>query len=174
MKRRLFKSIVLLLAILITWGCKRNLQQKIFDHYNHYGKTGICTVSINDLTTFEWDKMYVFGSSANNEIISGTVNFAYRGNPIYAGFRRILFTWGRTKMYEEDYQPRSYRNSVIDFKIIDDSILNVRAYSFTQEEAFFMISREKIPGSCNNCFLYLLIRLENKNITIDSNSHKND
>lgn len=157
----LYKPLVLLLAVIIFAGCKRNLQQKIINHYNHYAKNGICTVSINDLTAFEWDKMYVFGSYANDEIISSTVKFFYTGKPITSGFRRILFTWGRKKIHEEDYQPWSYRNSVIDFKNIDDSVLNIRAYSFTQGDAFFMIAKEKIPGSCSNCFLYLLVHLEN-------------
>ena len=164
MTGRLYQFIVLSLAAIIIGGCKQNLKQKIINYYNHYSNANACTVSINDLTTFEWDKMYVFGSSSNNETISSTVNFIYTGKPINTGFRRIFFSWGKREMYEEDYRPRSYQNSVIDFKNIDDSILNIRAYSYTQEDALFMIEKEKIPGSCKNCFLYLLNHLENKSI----------
>jgi hypothetical protein len=157
MLNRIYISISLLIVIINMTGCKQSLKQKIMAQYDYHKMSDSCTISINNLTSFEWDKMYVFGNYANDEIISSTVNFLYTGKPITPGFRRILFTWGRKKIYEEDYQPWSYRNSVIDFKNIDDSILNIRAYSFTQEDAFFIIVKEKIPGSCSNCFLYLLI-----------------
>jgi len=84
----------------------------------YYQMFDSCTILINNLTSFVWDKMYEFGSYANDEIISSTVNFIYTGKPITLGFRRILFTWGRKKIYEEDYQPRSYQYSVVDFKSI--------------------------------------------------------
>ena len=144
-------------------SCKNNIQQKIINHYNHYSNAGTCTVLINDLTVFEWDKMYVFGSSATEDFISGTINFPYIGKPILNGFRRILFTWGKTKMYDEDYRPYSYQNSAIDFENIQDSILHIRAYSFSQNDAFFEIAKEKIRGSCKQCFLYILIPQEKKN-----------
>jgi hypothetical protein len=151
----------LVVIIIFTTGCRKILRQRIIDHYEKYNQAGVCAISINDLTSFEWDKMYVFGSSADNEFISCSVGFEYNGEKIKDGFRRIIFSWGVKEIYEEDYKPRSYLSSVFDFSFINDSILNIRSYSFSPEDAFFMITKEKISGSCSNCFLYLLIHLEN-------------
>lgn len=151
----------LAVIIILTIGCRKNLRQRIIEHYEKYNQAGACTLSINDLTSFEWDEMYVFGSSANDEFISSTIGFEYHGKKIRGGFRRIIFTWGTNEIYEEDYQSRSYVSSVFDFSIINDSILNIRSYSFYREDAFFVIRKEIIPGSCKRCFLYLLIHLQN-------------
>jgi hypothetical protein len=159
---RLDVVIVLIIIIISTSGCKRNLRQKIIDHYNKYCTSYKCMISINDLTSFEWDEMYVFGSSSNNEFISSTVGFDYHGARIPYGFRRIIFSWGRREICEEDYKPRSYQNSVFDFKFINDSILSLRSYCFNQADAIFLIQKDKIPGSCTNCFLYNLIPQEIK------------
>lgn len=151
----------LVVIIILTAGCRKNLRQRIIDHYEKYNRAGACTVYINDLTSFEWDEMYVFGSSANNEFISSTIGFDYHGKKIRDGFRRIIFSWGVKEIYEEDYQPKSYKSSVFDFSFINDSILNIRSYSFYRKDALFVIMKEKIKGSCKKCFLYLLSHPQN-------------
>jgi hypothetical protein len=151
----------LAVIIVLVSGCRKNLQQRIINHFEKYNRAGFCEISINDLTSFEWDKMYVFGSSANNEFISCTIGFEYSGKKIPDGFRRLIFSWGTKEIYEEDYKPRSLLNSVFDFNIINDSILKIRSYSFSPGDAFFAIKKEKIPGSCKRCFLYLLIHPQN-------------
>jgi hypothetical protein len=145
----------------LTIGCRKNLQQRIISHFEKYNRAGFCEIYINDLTSFEWEKMYVFGSSANNEFISCTIGFEYLGKKISAGSRRIIFSWGNKEIYEEDYKPRSLLSSVFDFGFINDSVLNIRSYSFSLEDAFFVIKKEKITGSCKRCFLYLLIHPKN-------------
>lgn len=161
MTSRFFIFTGLVVIVTLTTGCRKNLRQRIIDRYEKFNQAGACTISINDLTSFEWDKMYVFGSSANNEFIGCTIGFEYHGNKIRDGFRRIIFSWGAREIYEEDYKPRSYLSSVFDFSIINDSILNIMSYSFSPEDAFFEIIKEKIKGSCNNCFLYLLVHPQN-------------
>ncbi len=151
----------LAVIIILTTGCKKNLQQRIIDYYEKYNRAGACTVYLNDLTSFEWDEMYVFGSSANDEFISCTIGFEYHGKKIQEGFRRIIFSWGVKEIYEEDYQPRSRERSVFDFSIINDGTLNIRPYSFYRKDAFFVIMKEKIKGSCKKCFLYLLSHPQN-------------
>src|SRR5271154_4534919 len=75
----------LVVIIILTTGCRKNLQQRIIDHYEKFNQAGVCEISINDLTSFGWDKMYVFGSSANNEFISCTIGFDYYGKRIPGG-----------------------------------------------------------------------------------------
>ena len=157
MTSRFYNYAGLVVIIILTTGCRKNLQQRIIDHYEKFNQAGVCTISIDDLTSFEWDKMYVFGSSANSEFISCTIGFEYSGKKIQNGSRRIIFSWGSREIYEEDYRPRSYLSSVFDFSIINDSILNIRSYSFSLEDAFFIIKKEKISGSCKSCFLYMLV-----------------
>jgi hypothetical protein len=158
MHHRINGKIIVPFIIFFGAACRQTLKGKIIDGFNQYcfNDTGNCQLCLNALVSFEWDKMYVFGSNADAGFISRTVGFDYYGRMIPESFRRIMFTWGRHEVYEEDFNPFSYTTSVVDFKSISDSILKIRSYSFTPEEAVFVVKKEKISGSCKSCFLYEL------------------
>jgi hypothetical protein len=159
MHHRVERIIIVLFIIFFGAACRQTLKEKIIDGFSRYcfNDTGNCQLCLNAFVSFEWDKMYVFGSNADAGFISRTVGFDYHGRMIPGSSRRIMFTWGRHEVYEEDYERLSYLASVIDFKSIDDSTLKMRSYSFTPEDAVFIVKREKILGSCKSCFLYELI-----------------
>ncbi|UKS27384.1 hypothetical protein LOZ80_00050 [Paenibacillus sp. HWE-109] len=74
--------VMLLLVILASVGCsaKSNLTDKIIKEIDgECGENGTCTISIKEVTDFEWDRMVIFQIGSSKSEISKALGIEYSG-----------------------------------------------------------------------------------------------
>lgn len=90
------------------------------------------TIVMQDLTKFQWDKMYVFSAYTPEDVINETLQFNYgRSAALQDGQLTVIFT-RNSKVIRHAVIP-SYSESSYFLK-------NVQAESFSQDEAVFVKS----------------------------------
>ena len=87
--------------LLISTGCNKSIEDKIGKKIeDECSSKTACVISIKTITDFEWEKMYVFGSSARLEDINKALGFEY---PYYKEFSRIIVFMDNGKIvYHEE------------------------------------------------------------------------
>jgi hypothetical protein len=101
--RLLFRAIFLIL-IFGFQACHNGLQDKLYKKIiNDCPKKDTCFVSINSVTTFIWDTMYLFDPSEHLEKIDSILGFHYEYWEDLAN--RIIFTSKKKVVYHEDHFP---------------------------------------------------------------------
>lgn len=154
------KKLGIISVLLSILGCHQSVKDRIIRYVEKYCMKGdTCIVKLNNLVPFEWDIMYIFGANANNDFISGTIRFPYKGTYIRPGQRKIIFTYGQHIIYEEVFSSLDPCQSAIDFSSVKDSILNLRSYSFYVNDAVFSVYKEKFKSGCPDCFIYHLLTI---------------
>lgn len=68
-----------------------------------------CIVDITNVTTFDWDDMYVFADSTDNNQVSEIIGFEYN-NPAAKYHRKILFIMNDEVVYEDLFFSDSFEN----------------------------------------------------------------
>lgn len=106
-----------MLTILISCDSKQQkdmLRNKIVDKCN---KQTVCTINMNELTWFEWNKLFVFDESATYPLIKRELGLDF---PEYKEFSRfILFILDDVIVYyeEEPYNPSGRKNNSVWFSL---------------------------------------------------------
>ncbi|MDX5483217.1 MAG: hypothetical protein LPK07_16170 [Hymenobacteraceae bacterium] len=103
-----FKSILLAALLLMLGGCSDSndqLLEKIKAAVMAEGTTaeGYKVVSMEELTDFEWDRMYFFNAGQNSADISSEIGFAWVGDQVPELNRRLLFVQGEQVVSYVDY-----------------------------------------------------------------------
>ncbi len=118
---------------------------------------------LTDFTKFKWDKMYTFGQVTSPETISKSLGFEYMGDFVPDHKERVIFTLAGEIVYEEDYETYDLNNSTIEFRgpqKINDHFKG--KYYWTPAKARFKIKKIKDNDTCNSCFNYDLILIQDQ------------
>lgn len=101
-----------------------------------------CTLNIKEATSFSWDKMYVFKTTASLEIINEVLGFTY---PYYEDVaERVVFVRNNKVVYHDDYYP-TFDDDVYTSLVFNLS--NGLSYkSFNSDSAVFKIEKKEIEN----------------------------
>jgi hypothetical protein len=132
---------------------KSEFEKGIELKYNTVCKnSNICTINIRETTSFNWDKMYVFKTTASLEIINKTLGFNY---PYFEDVaERIVFVKDNKIIYHDDYY-QSFDGgiqNIIEFKLPDN--LSYKLYDVNN--AVFRIYKNQTEN--NDDYYFTLIQ----------------
>jgi hypothetical protein len=136
---RLSETIVgCLLLLVVLAGCKNSFQHKLAERIKQkcgtQPKAG-CAINLKDVTTFKWDRMYLFGSWTTSDSIASKIGFKYDSDDTYDDTQRILFTDGNKVVFEEDIDYLNGDKEIL-FDTTDDTLFQSKSY-YTSSEAIF-------------------------------------
>lgn len=134
-----FIVLVVLLVSCKKSGIKYIIAEKV---ENKCQSANTCTISMQEITSFKWDKLYFFSEGTSLEDIDRTLGFHYLYFEDIAS--RIVFVSGNHVVYHEDEFP--YPNAKpaagVIFKFDNDIIPNV----FTLNDASFSVKKSTVKG----------------------------
>lgn len=133
----------IVLALVLLYGCgekgidPNSIEGKIVEKANSICQVpDNCTIRLKDVTSFGWDKVYVFKYNASLEDIKKALGFEL---PAYTEFtRRIIFLKDGKIVYQEE-EPTSVEgpvNGEVVFDIPDDAV-----YKSYNDDAAFKVKR---------------------------------
>ena len=125
-------------------SCKPSLQNQLADKIKQdcgVDPTGDCRIALANVTTFKWDRMYLFEYGIISDSISSRIGFKYSGDNIPSDTQRIIFTDGKQVVYEENFD---YLNGdkEVQFNDSDDTLFTGKKYC-TPAKAIFKVWRDK-------------------------------
>ena len=137
------KQIVFIIVLFFFIGCQNNgngkLENEIAASIKENCKNENCEIDISKITSFKWNKLYVFKETARLEVIEKALNQKY---PYFTDVaRRLIFTDSEDKIiYHEDVFPNveGIMNNEVIFLMSDTVSYRV----FTNPN--FIVSKEKI------------------------------
>jgi len=133
---------ILTLASFLLLGCSRSglIEQRIGDRVDSCQPNTSCIVKIKELTSFQWDKMFVFSYGASPEYIEKALGLPL---PEYVEFqRRFVFLKDGRIVYRED-EPTDIEG-VVDGQVSFAGMYTEPSYlSFTPETATFSAAKRE-------------------------------
>lgn len=94
-----------------------------------------------NITSFDWDKMYVFRDNSGLEEVNKQLGFEY---PYFEDIaKRIIFTKSKKVIYHEEEYPDPDKKSKLEFIFRNDTI---KTMVFTRETATFSAKRKGLFG----------------------------
>ena len=101
-----------------------------------------CTINIKESTSFNWDKMLVFKTTASLEIINEALGFTY---PYYEDIaERVIFVKDNKIIYHDDYYP-TFDDDVYTSLVFN--LPNGLPYkSFSADSAVFRVEKKRIEN----------------------------
>lgn len=87
-------------------GCSKSFDRKIADYIDESCKATeqeSCVVDLNQITDFEWDRMFVFGGVTISEEISEAIGFDCACDAVQDNYMRIVFLKDRKIVMESEY-----------------------------------------------------------------------
>jgi hypothetical protein len=134
------KSILILFSIFIC-SCQHSIQDKIINAIQQNEKKDSCVVTIANITSFDWDKMYVFVKNSGIEDVNKQLGFTY---PYYEdNAKRIIFLKSKKIVYHEEEYPDPDKKSKLVFLPKCDTV-NVMV--FTKRTAIFCAKKKDFCG----------------------------
>ncbi|MBS1519454.1 MAG: hypothetical protein JST50_00545 [Bacteroidetes bacterium] len=121
-----------------------------------------CVITLNEVTKFQWDKLYLFPSWTNSDTISSRIGFEYTGDDVPDDNTRMLFTKGKQVVYEEDFKSLDYYNSVVEFQAEFDSLIPEKLHFLTPAQAIFTVESTSDPQACKGCYIYTFTPVKRK------------
>jgi hypothetical protein len=141
------KYFLIYISLLLLFSCseykKSEFEKGVELKYNSSCKSSnSCIVNIKEATSFSWDKMYVFKTTASLEIINEALGFTY---PYYEdAAERVVFVKNNKVIYHDDYYP-TFDDDVYTSLVFDLS--NGLPYkSFSTDSAIFKIEKKEIEN----------------------------
>ena len=152
-------------------SCSNNkIETKVIKSLERNCRGDTCTVNLNELTEFDWDKVYIFDDWSTPEKISKTIGIEYKKNNHFPdGYHKMIFVKASEIVHEEEFGGNSDQTSSINILYPIDTVsysqekksyTNVNSY-VPKNQAIFFVRKVKIKGSCNSCFMYELTPLIN-------------
>lgn len=134
------KLMILILPFLV-YSCQNSIQDKIVDNIKKSGQGDSCIVKMVNITSFDWDKMYVFRENSGLEEVNKQLGFQY---PYFEDIaKRIIFTKSRKVVYHEEEYPDPDKKSKLEFILGNDT---TKAMVFTKKTAIFSAKRKNFFG----------------------------
>lgn len=156
------QQIIFIFIILSSLGCKMSVEKEILQQLKRddFSKRKEHTLLMNEITNFEWEKMYIFSNWTSADSIKTAINLEYNGEGVPDSYSRIIFVNGNKIIYQEDFKSLDYNNSTISFQTLDNSTFYTGRHYLTPSSAKFNIIKTKTEGGCSDCYFYSLIILK--------------
>jgi hypothetical protein len=135
---------LLTLSLLLACGCgSGRVERKIVERALEACKSAeACTINVNDLTDFQWDKMYVFKYNATPEQIRRALGFELPGHTEFT--RKVVFVKGGRVVHREEY-PVDVEGALDGEAIFD--LPDTEVYkAYTADRASFRVERKRFEG----------------------------
>jgi hypothetical protein len=135
--------IYIIFFLLFITGCSNsNIEKQIVEEIESKCAKKVCTIDINQLTSFSWDKMYVFGPGLTEDRIKEIIGIDY---PAYVEFTRPIIFIKQSKIvhFENDYIDEEY---FTDGQVIFDYPDSVHYQTYFSGKAIFKGKIKKIDG----------------------------
>ncbi|MCI0553491.1 MAG: hypothetical protein L0287_21300 [Anaerolineae bacterium] len=146
---------------LFLFGCQLSIKDRIIEEIErnckNFDRVDGCIISLENLTDFEWERMYVFGGPAYTENISRAIGFDCNCSFLPDDCMRLLFVNHGKVVYLDDYEVDSYKQ--IQFRELD--WMNDKAPIYTPSTAkFFVLRRPNELNPRTGGYLYDLFPIE--------------
>jgi len=141
------KYFLIYISLLFLFSCskykKTEFEKGIELKYNSVCKdTNTCAINIKEVTSFAWDKMYVFKTTASLEIVNEALGFNY---PYFEDVaERVIFIKDKKVVYHDDYYP-TFDDDVYTSLVF--TLSNETSFkSFSADSAIFKIEKKEIEN----------------------------
>ena len=133
-------KIVYALMLTTIFSCKRNnIESKIADRVEDICTSSSCTIDMENLTDFSWDKMYVFKYTApQDEVINVVGSIPERFTEFT---RKIIFTSNGKIVYSEEGQTDI--SGLVKGEVVFDIPDSVNFKSYEIEKAIFKADKKE-------------------------------
>ena len=133
-----------LIFVILIWGCNSPVKDRIIDYIEqnckNFDKVDDCIFSLEDVTGFEWDKVYVFRGPYYQEDISKIIGFECNCGMVSDDYRRLLFIKDKKIVHIDDFY--YFSDKEIQFRELDWE--NEQFPNYTPSTAkFYVLKRYK-------------------------------
>lgn len=108
-------------CIIFFCNCQPNVKDKIITKIEKnckaFNKVDDCIFSLESITEFEWDKMYVLDGPRSPDLISKVIGFECDCGFLPDDSRRLVFVKGEKIVYEDEYSVDTHKG--IQFRPLD-------------------------------------------------------
>lgn len=134
------KSILIILSIFIC-SCQSSIQDKIIDEIQQSRHKDSCIIKMTNITSFDWDTMYFFGTNADLSYINKRLGFNY---PYFDDIaNRIVFVKSKKIVYHDDKFTYPEKKDLVVFSFEDGK---TKFMSFTPKTAIFIAKKIDFYG----------------------------
>jgi len=135
------KKIIILILTFLVCSCQSSIQDKILSNIKKNGQRDSCVLKIVDITSFDWDKMYVFSKNSGLEEVNQQLGFEY---PYFEDIaKRLIFTKSKKVVYHEEEYPDPEKKSKLEFIFANDT---TKVMEFTRKTAVFSVKKKTFFG----------------------------
>lgn len=135
------RKLTILIFSFLVYSCQNSIKDRIVDNIEKSGQEDSCIVKMVNITSFDWDKMYVFRDNSGLEEVNKQLGFEY---PYFEDIaKRIIFTKSKKVIYHEEEYPDPDKKSKLEFIFRNDTI---KTMVFTRETATFSSKRKELFG----------------------------
>ncbi|MFW6281929.1 MAG: hypothetical protein ACOC1O_03950 [bacterium] len=143
MKKYMLIIIVLIILTVTVISCSnKSLTEKIITIINTKCKNqNNCLISINEITDFKWDKMFVFKPGATLQEINEALGIKYKGKPDIKHI--IVFMNNDNIVYLEEkiYNPEKPSKVFFNFNDLEENYM-----IFKKDDAFLKVVTKNVDG----------------------------
>lgn len=133
------KKIMILIIPILVCACQNSIQDKILKNIKKNGKGDSCLVKMVDITSFDWDKMYVFSENSSLEEVNQQLGFEY---PYFKDIaKRLIFVKSKKVVYHEEEYPDPEKKSKLEFVFGNDT---TKVMAFTRKTAVFSVKKNNL------------------------------
>jgi len=135
------RKLMILIFPFLVYSCQNSIQDKIVDNIKKNVQGDSCVVKMVNITSFNWDKMYVFSENSGLEDVNKQLGFEY---PYFEDIaKRIIFTKSKKVVYHEEEFPDPDKKSKLEFILGNGT---TKAMVFTRETAIFSAKKKDFFG----------------------------
>jgi len=135
------KNLLITIILILAYSCQNSIQDKIVSNIQKNGQGDSSILKIVDITSFDWDKMYVFCENSGLEEVNQQLGFEY---PYFEDIaKRIIFTKTKKVVYHEEEYPDPEKKSKLEFILGKDT---TKVMAFTRRTAVFTAKKKIFFG----------------------------
>jgi len=139
------RLLIFIVLVLMLGSCKKSsIKNIIADKVeNKCQNMKTCTINMQEVTNFKWDKVYLFSEGTSLEDIDKALGFHYSYFEDIAS--RIVFVLDHQVVYHEDEFPYPNKKPLagVLFKFNNDTIPHI----FTLSDANFSVKKTTVKGN---------------------------
>ena len=138
---KIMRKLMILILPFLVYSCQNSIQDKIVDNIKKNVQGDSCVVKMVNITSFNWDKMYVFSENSGLEDVNKQLGFEY---PYFEDIaKRIIFTKSKKVVYHEEEYPDPEKKSKLEFILGNDT---TKVMMFTKRTAVFTTKKKIFFG----------------------------
>ncbi len=145
----------IVLILIYNTGCSKNVKNNIIQAIDQ-SSCANCTISLADVTDFDWDELFVFPNFTDPEEISIKTGTRYTGSTVPDNYKKMVFLYKKKVVHDEIFQSLDYDGDNIVFSVKNDSSSFIL---IKKQKSHFMIKPKQVK-SCKDCRYFELVQVE--------------